>query len=278
MSQSPLLFEVGSRTSSRVCLEYMFFIRGVLDNLPFWPEEKAGTSEASASPSANSSTQPAWPGFRLLLLQIWSCVLFPTSLQPSLVNPQEAWPAPGPGTRMRKLSPPAFQKSSRQRGWEGAGMTREDEHEKQLPETGDPALGPGPWAGQGPALTTIPRLTAHPPRCSDHNGQATSCPPMRRPGHQRTCPLTSVSPLEETGSPVRAGASPSAAPSSTRSGGNKSKEGRKQRARERGFSHRAGWPWSAVAAPTLPASGSPDLGLGTLTRRKGLPVGYSEGP
>lgn len=64
MSQSPLLFEVGSRTSSRVCLEYMFFIRGVLDNLPFWPEEKAGTSEASASPSANSSTQPAWPVLR----------------------------------------------------------------------------------------------------------------------------------------------------------------------------------------------------------------------
>ena len=54
MSQSPPLFEAGTKTGSGACLEDLFFIRGVLDNPPFWPEEEEGISEASASPSANS--------------------------------------------------------------------------------------------------------------------------------------------------------------------------------------------------------------------------------
>lgn len=53
-SQSPPLFEAGTKTGSGVCLEDLFFIRGALDNPPFWPEDEEGISEAGASPSANS--------------------------------------------------------------------------------------------------------------------------------------------------------------------------------------------------------------------------------
>lgn len=54
MSQSPPLSEAGTGTDSEVCWEYTFFIRGVLDNQPFWRKEEEGFSEASASPIANS--------------------------------------------------------------------------------------------------------------------------------------------------------------------------------------------------------------------------------
>lgn len=48
-------FLAGTGPGGRVYLEEMFLIRGVLNNLPFWPAEvEEGISEASAAPSANS--------------------------------------------------------------------------------------------------------------------------------------------------------------------------------------------------------------------------------
>lgn len=131
MTQSPPLFEAGIGTGSGACLGYVFFIRGVLNNLSFWPKEEEGISEARASPSANSCTQPGRPAFNSVAFA--NKVLGPISHIPAAKSVQSPGDIrPGLETRMRTLSSPTFQKSSREevRGV-GAGSIRTEK--KQAP-------------------------------------------------------------------------------------------------------------------------------------------------